>query len=82
MSSYLSLNCKISESASLGLVTYYQSKISRFSDYRFLNDINLKLKISGNLSFNTSINHRYDNSPPLTIKKYDLTMKSGISLTL
>lgn len=79
---YLSLNWKISKTASLGLVTYYQTRFSRFSDYRLLSNINLQLRISGNLSFVSTINHRYDNSPPLTIVKYDLSVKSGINLSI
>lgn len=79
---YLSLNWKISKTASFGLVTYFQTRFSRFSDYRLLSDINLQLKISGNLSFISTINHRYDNSPPLTIKKYDLSIKSGLNLSI
>ena len=77
---YFSLNCRFNKASSLGIVIYWQARISKFADYRFLSNISLQFKLSGALSFISTINHRYDNDPPLTIKKYDLTIKSGIRI--
>ena len=77
---YISLNCRFNKTSSLGIVTYWQAKISNLADYRFLTDISLQFKLTGSLSFISTINHRYDNDPPMTIKKYDLTIKSGIGI--
>ncbi len=77
---YISLNCRFNKTSSMGIVTYWQARISRLTDHRFLSDISLQFKLSGSFSFISTIQHRYDNDPPMTIKKYDLTIKSGIRI--
>ena len=79
---YISLNCRFNKTSSLGIVTYWQARISRLADHRFLTDITLQFKVTGSLSFISTIHHRYDNDPPMTIKKYDLTIKSGIQISI
>ncbi|MEN8223041.1 MAG: DUF481 domain-containing protein [Acidobacteriota bacterium] len=82
ITNYISLNRRFNKSSSLGMVTYWQARTSRLADHRFLSNISLRFKVSGSLSFVSAINHRYDSNPPLTIKKYDLTIKSGFSLSI
>jgi len=65
----------------LGFTGYYQFDVERFSDYRLLAEARLQFKITENFAFNTSMNFRYDSEPPIAIKKHDLELSNGISIS-
>lgn len=77
---YVSLKWEISNMINLMDVIYYQAELDNFSDYKILNETNLNIKISNNLSFYTSLKYRFDNKPVKDIKNYDLSLTNGIKI--
>jgi len=77
-SSYLSFDLRLANPMDLSLTSYYQPDFENFNDYRLLFDSFLEIKVLKRFSFITSMNFRYDNTPPADVKKYDLELKNGI----
>jgi len=81
---YLTLDWKIKNLIKLGIITYYQVDLKNGNDYRILNDSRLTFHITQHLAFQTSVNFRYDNAPPVNVKKnvkkYDLEIRNGLRL--
>ena len=70
----------LSPSLSLINVSYFQPRVNRLVDFRFFDEISLVLKVSQGLSINCSIVYRYDNRPPSSVKRYDVSLKNGLIL--
>jgi putative salt-induced outer membrane protein YdiY len=79
---YLSLRWAITDTLTLGNVTYLQFNIGSEKSTRIISDLNFDVKISKVLSYTAKLNYRYDNNPPLNVKNYDIQIKNGITLTL
>ena len=75
-----SLSWKASKVFSVHHVLYYQPYLSDFTDYRVLNDLNLIVSLSKYFSLVASITTRYDNLPPIALKKTDNAVSLGLKL--
>ncbi len=69
LSSYLSSNLKIRDNLSFINTTYFQPKISNFSDYRVLSQSDLKVGITKHFSFLVSYIYSYDAFPAIGVPK-------------
>jgi len=79
LNSYLNLSKKFTDTLSIGLIAYYQPRVDRFKDYRFMGQGQLKIKINDNLDFNLNIENTVDAGPPIGINKNEYRYSSGIS---
>jgi hypothetical protein len=77
---YLSSKYFIDEKISIIAIGYYQVNLKKTNDFRILMDSGLGFHITKNFLITTTANFRYDNEPPLDIKKYDLEITNGISI--
>lgn len=77
---YISVNYVINKVLKAGNLTYVQFNTSGIKSTRVYSDLNLEVKLSKILGFTTAVNYRYDNNPPLTVKRYDIQIKNGLSL--
>lgn len=77
---YFNLSWKIDKRVNLGMVTYYQVDLKNLNDYRILSQTGFVFYITPAVSFQTTLNFRYDNEPPPRIKEYDLELKNGIQV--
>lgn len=83
VSAYLSTNFTLSENASLGLVSYYQTgydHVDEFYRHRFAADIELELKITKVINFITHFNYFYESDPIVPIRNYFYTLENGIEI--
>ena len=60
-------------------ITYYQTHMLDFSDYRILNDTEVKIDINKNISINFIFQYRYDSKPPDALKPHDYINTIGVS---
>ena len=75
---YVTLKWKIDQRIDLGMVTYYQVDVKKSGDFRILSESSLTFYLTKSLSFQSSVNFRFDNEPPTYIKKYDIEMNNGV----
>ncbi len=59
---------------------YYQPKLSDSGDYRVLLKAGVKVKMAENLNLTIGVDGKYDSQPPLEVKDYDISYRSGIEL--
>jgi putative salt-induced outer membrane protein YdiY len=78
---YIALKFKISEIVNLNAVAYYQVSVADMENYRILSDARIDFKLSKSISFFTSLNYRMNSRPPIDIKKYDLSINNGLSIS-
>ena len=71
---YISFQMQLNNLINLIFVGYYQVNLERFQDYRILVESPLGFNLTKSLIFQTNLNLRFDNEPPMTIKKYDLEL--------
>lgn len=79
--SYLTVDWNMNDIVKFSTITYLQFVLDNFSDRRILNESSVNFKISDNLKFYTKVNYRLDSEPPPDIKKYDLEIKNGFTIT-
>ena len=65
----------------LSLVNYFQPYVLSIKNFRWLADAKLEFFISQDFSFTTHFTLRYDNLPVTKIKKYDLALTNGITVS-
>jgi putative salt-induced outer membrane protein YdiY len=63
------------------LVNYFQPYVLSIKNFRWLADAKLEFFISQDFSFTTHFTLRYDNQPVTKIKKYDLALTNGITVS-
>ena len=68
---------KLNENITMINTIYLQNRISNFSDYRFLNELNVLFEINNTISLNIDFEYRFDNIPPSTLKKRDVNINYG-----
>jgi putative salt-induced outer membrane protein YdiY len=78
-SSYLSFTYNPSKHVELMSTVFYQPLFGNFSDYRILNEINLKLTIVKHFSFTASWSYLYDSRPATGIPKLNYSISNGIT---
>lgn len=77
---YISLAYKPENNLRLILTSYYQPSLKDFKDFRILSDASLEVGITKSLKFLTKLVYRYDNQPPIGLKKYDLDLQNSLTL--
>ncbi|MBD3290963.1 DUF481 domain-containing protein [candidate division KSB1 bacterium] len=76
---YISIDWKIDDRLQLIHINYFQFDVENLPDYRVLAESTLSFSITKAFRFQTSLEFRYDNKPPLSVKKYDLELTNGVS---
>lgn len=76
---YISANWKIDDRLQLIHINYIQFDVEKPSDFRVLAESTVRFSITTAFHFQTSLEFRYDNEPPLSIKKYDLELTNGVT---
>lgn len=78
---YFNLHYNISNTVSFSTILYYQASLANFQNFRLLNDSKFSFKITEYLSFYTSLNYRYNNTAHFDLKKYDIYIINGLSVS-
>ena len=81
-SNYLSVRAELSESSVLQWTGYLQPRFDAFQDLRALSDVQLGLRIVGQLSLNVLFFLRYDAEPPDGVASLDTALKTGLSFEI
>ncbi|WP_343485544.1 DUF481 domain-containing protein [Allomuricauda sp. d1] len=80
-SAYLSFSLYPSDQVSMVSTTYYQPKISMFSDYRISNETSLTFTIYKGLGFKSTFNLLFDAFPPTGVPRTQYTWTNGVVYT-
>ncbi|MCP4215316.1 MAG: DUF481 domain-containing protein [bacterium] len=78
---YLSLNYTINKNTQLDNVTYLQFNLGGEKSTRINSDLIFAVKLSKSLSYKAKLHYRHDNNPPLTVKKDDMQLTNGLTLS-
>jgi hypothetical protein len=78
---YLSVSLQLNRQASLSATGYYQPAFRDLSDYRILVESNLDFRITQLVAWTTKTHYRFDSQPPAGLKRFDLELDNGVSLT-
>ncbi len=78
---YLSLKYVWEERLTFQAISYYQVNTKRRNDYRILSDGSLGITITKQVMITTGLNFRYDNEPPIAVKKYDMELTNGLLIS-
>lgn len=79
-SSYAGVNLVIDDRSQFTTVTYFQPRWDLPSDFRILHESALILAVGKYLSLKVGAIFRYDNEPPVGVKRYDLEVKNSLML--
>jgi len=79
---YISIDYVINKLLKAGNLTYMQFNTGRLKSTKIYSDLFFEVKLAKALSYIAAVNYRFDNNPPVTIKKYDIQVKNGITLQL
>lgn len=60
---------------------YYQPNSRNFSDFRFLIESKLSVKLNKSLSIVNNVSYRFDNKPPENVASGDLVLSNGIEVS-
>ena len=74
MTNNLILSKEITDSFNINWVNYHQPKISNFTDFRVLSELELRNKISNSVTFSTVMKYDYDSNTPSEYKKSNLNI--------
>ena len=81
-SSYLSLSISSPERAALSSTVYLQPALDDFEDLRVLQETRVALTVVRRLALVVTFNYRLDTRPPAGIRRYDLKLKNGLTISL
>ena len=59
-------------------VAYFQPRVTDFKDFRLFDELSLIINIRTNFKLDVSLVWLYDSRPPMTVKRYDFSMKNGV----
>lgn len=79
---YLTLNWLPKDGVSWSLVTYVQPLIAEPEDYRVTAESSLEFALTEHFGFHVNASWRYHSRPVLAIKRYDLEIRNGITVSL
>ncbi len=82
MSSYLVLNLTINDRAGFNFVGYVQPRTDDWADIRSIVDASLQFAVSRRVEFGITYNLRYDNQPPESVKRLDVTLRNTFRINL
>lgn len=77
-SAYFSFSLFPTETLSVSSTTYYQPKLSDFSDFRIASETSLLFRLYRNFSFKTTYTFTFDDSPAVGIPNSQYALTSGI----
>lgn len=80
-SMYLSFSLYPSNQVSIVSTTYYQPRLTAFSDYRISSDTSMAFEIYKGLGFRSSFNLLFDAFPPTNVPKTQYSWTNGIIYT-
>ncbi len=78
---YVSFDWDINNIGHLGLAAYYQIAPSRPDDYRILAEAQLSARITSVVSLVVNSRYRFDNLPPVGIRKFDFKISNGLAVS-
>ncbi len=78
---YISASWKIDDRVQFIHINYIQFDVENPTDYRILAESTVLFSITKAFHFQASLEFRYDNEPPLSIKKYDLEITNGVTFS-
>jgi hypothetical protein len=81
-SSYLSFSWMPRENIELNSTTYYQPLLNKFSDYRVMNQVTVKLKATPHFGLSLRWNYLHDRFPAGTAPKTTYNFATGINYEL
>ncbi len=79
-STYLVMKFAFNEYVSLVSSTYYQPDVSKFSDFRAIEDLSLVSKLTERLSLKFGLFIGHDSDPPPTVEHTDTNINIGFSV--
>ncbi len=79
LSSYATFDVLLKDGFNFVSVTYFQPKITEWSDYKAISDNSFVSELSELLDITFGVSLRYDSRPPDEIKKLDTITKFGLS---
>jgi putative salt-induced outer membrane protein YdiY len=77
-SSYVSFTYRPVESAEIISTIFYQPLFRDFNDYRILNEISLKFRITKHFSFKAGWYYLYDSAPAASTPKLNYSISNGV----
>ncbi|MEP7220820.1 MAG: DUF481 domain-containing protein [Bacteroidota bacterium] len=77
---YLSFLWRINGQVGLNAVGYYQPALSRIADYRLLGEGGVAVALSNLLSLTINVHYRFDNEPPVGVRRFDLGITNGLAV--
>jgi hypothetical protein len=80
-STYLSFIKSLRDFADLNTVFYFQPQFSDWDDFKIVGESGLVIKLTKHLSMDIKFIYRFDNKPPDSIKKEDITLENGLIIT-
>lgn len=78
---YINWTGQLDERITTSATGYYQVHVRRFQDYRILFEGSITFRLTTKLSFPLRVNFRYDNEPPIGIRKHDVEIFNGLRYT-
>ncbi|KPJ92248.1 MAG: hypothetical protein AMJ53_09745 [Gammaproteobacteria bacterium SG8_11] len=78
---YFVITAEINEHVSVVSTTYYQPNLSRFGDFRAIEDASLVSKLTEKLAAKISLNISHDSEPLSGVKHTDTTLKVGLDVS-
>ena len=78
---YINWTGRLAEHVTTSATGYYQFHLRRFRDYRILFEGSLTFQLTTKLAFPLRVNFRYDNEPPIGIRKHDVEIFNGLRYT-
>ncbi len=75
---YLSFNKKLNSSVKTSLISYYQPKLDKLSDFESVTSLEFDVKLTQKLNLVLLMKYDYDSTPAPNIKRYDFSQKIGI----
>ncbi len=79
---YLSVDYDLTQTANIAGVFYYQPLVRDFSDFRFMADAVLEVKVLKRLFLQIVLHYKYDSRPEIVDVKYDLELENGLRFNL
>lgn len=79
-STYLSFIKNFKNYIKLNNVFYYQPRISDWKDYKIVGEAGLNMELTEHVSIVISLVYRFDNKPPDSIKKQDISLENGLAI--
>ena len=81
MANIISIVYRVKSYISILNTVYFQPDVSEFKDFRFFNELSVSFSINKYMQLSVSSVWRHDSQPPLTLKRNDVNIQTGIVVT-